>query len=1170
MMELCSRMQVCLSIYFVQQMTPLVCLFILFGSAVASPFGLEDVFFSPQDQTVKEGEAVFLQCVSGESSPPANITWLKDGQIVTRGRLYQGEYGGGKQKKMSGTLHLINVTLEDDGIYICVTHNSFLNISKRSKPAKLTVEGVPQSLKIIQGPDNITVTTGTEVSMQCTVRGFPVPMVHWFKDGCLLQSCLASFSLMNNGQLLILRNVTEKDEGSYHCVASNQEETVQSQSAFLLLFDMHWSFVQQPTSLTVRSGENVTLTCRPPHSQPEADVSWFKNNQLLIPTKNMTVQPSGDLFFNSIQEQDGGSYFCRASNRHLQIFLTSKKATLTVLAPPLVKLWPTVLTVPVGAPAMLVCEVSGHPLPSISWMKRGHSKQTGGKIALGQRNATLYIQSARVYDEAVYVCEASNILGKSQSTAMLRVAVSPIIVTHISRMSSNIGESVILPCRAVGILPITYSWTRTESQSPVGHSETIHVDEDGALHISRIQYLDAGKYTCTAENRAGRHQRYTTLIVTDYPADRRKQTGLVLSASTNLSRDHLVSHLRRSSAEQNLKVHHVNVSAQHNMATCSRCNSTTAPSAFSRLSIMELKPASRPGSEEMIHPTQLLVPQMQPPILPPPPHPNFLSGNLNPQLLQTTDSLFIPTSQPPVSHSSTAAATRKGFGPMLHYQPTQRRTWTSSYQTPVDQITHMFSELIGSDTPVPTQNYISQNKMRVSDSVTVSSEAKTDILKMFSFHQRHILSKTEASQQISPTKQMYLQYSPSLQQTSHVNPEQPVTQRTFLPKFHLEIPHMDRPTSLTNESQPFQLDDQPPDRTSVLDPQNSSNTNWSNLLNATQKEHPPNITEVADWRKRNTSQSPMTMINDPLGTQQSPSWLPVLEKHDIPIVVGVGVSLAFIFITVTFYSVVRKNEPVPPGRAVQRNLGVPKKHADRQAAGHENRAFEDDECVTVIEQSPNTSDTRARPPGPDLVTVQMEPTFEEVEEVSAPTVDHYSVTVETHPEPVVDTKIDSTLEEDNRSSLSHPSIRLRCTEDWTSVAGENQGSCQDAFPPPSSLPSLSLPPSPSPIPRREEALHSSLTLRSTEPRAAPFHHSLSISHGSPPLQVSHHISLGLTSVAVDVQVYPAASAVTAVSSSTHINPVSNSTSVTAPLFSPSLFNSQENDDRSTVKLHKSK
>lgn len=53
----------------------------------------------------------------------------------------QGVYGGGNQRKTSSTLHLFNVTLEDDGIYVCVTHNPLLNISKRSRPAKLTVQG---------------------------------------------------------------------------------------------------------------------------------------------------------------------------------------------------------------------------------------------------------------------------------------------------------------------------------------------------------------------------------------------------------------------------------------------------------------------------------------------------------------------------------------------------------------------------------------------------------------------------------------------------------------------------------------------------------------------------------------------------------------------------------------------------------------------------------------------------------------------------------------------------------------------------------------------------------------------------------------------------------------------------------------------------------------------
>lgn len=65
--------------------------------------------------------------------------------------------------------------------------------------------GVPRWLQILQGPDNITVAMGTQVSMHCAVGGFPVPMVLWFKDGCLLASSSAAFSVQNNGQLLIFR-----------------------------------------------------------------------------------------------------------------------------------------------------------------------------------------------------------------------------------------------------------------------------------------------------------------------------------------------------------------------------------------------------------------------------------------------------------------------------------------------------------------------------------------------------------------------------------------------------------------------------------------------------------------------------------------------------------------------------------------------------------------------------------------------------------------------------------------------------------------------------------------------------------------------------------------------------------------------------------------------------
>ena len=53
----------------------------------------------------------------------------------------QGQYGGGHQKKTSGTLHLPNVTRDDGGVYDCVTSNPLLNVTRCSVAATLTVLG---------------------------------------------------------------------------------------------------------------------------------------------------------------------------------------------------------------------------------------------------------------------------------------------------------------------------------------------------------------------------------------------------------------------------------------------------------------------------------------------------------------------------------------------------------------------------------------------------------------------------------------------------------------------------------------------------------------------------------------------------------------------------------------------------------------------------------------------------------------------------------------------------------------------------------------------------------------------------------------------------------------------------------------------------------------------
>ncbi|KAL0979596.1 hypothetical protein UPYG_G00187060 [Umbra pygmaea] len=942
--------------------------------------GLDRVFFSPQSQTVMEGQAVFLQCVSGDSSPPADITWQKDNIVLTKGTQIQGQYGGGNQRKTSGTLHLSNVSMEDEGQYICVTTNPLLNTSQKSKAATLTVQGVQPHLQITHGPVNISVAMETEASMQCAVRGFPTPRVQWFKGSHLLVNS-SSLSLQNKGQLLVFKNVSKDDEGFYYCKASTKREMVWSQPAFLLAAGMAWRFVQQPSNQTVRKGEPVSLACRASYSRPPTKVSWYKNKHLLTPRKHFTVRPGGDLMFHSVQDSDSGMYFCTVSSVNLNRSLTSRTARLTILDSPLVRLWPRVVTVPEKTKVVFQCQIWGHPLPSIVWSKQGHSTQTGGKIIVGVRNASLSILSVRRYDEGTYICEAFNMVGRDRKTATLRVAVSPIIVSFRGAVRKIEGSSVVLPCRSVGELPISYTWTRGHSQASIIPTTNRHVDGDGALHISSVEVSDAGAYHCTAQNTAGRQQKTATLIIyaKDESADRD---------------EHRSSSVPSIEADQS-----------------------------------SVLPRNDPSIEAD-----------QSPVLP----------SNDPRLVQSPE---MTSSKVPLQGESRATVSQINSSSGI-----------SQVSTP--------------------------NTLQLLLSVGQTASGRADLFR----GQTALLVPPEQAS-VNPTQPTVTQIQPPPSTSEPYPPDL----STIAPTPDPESPDV----SHTSTSNPLQ--------------QNLSSP--VHLAKPTR----PNDSEPTEWRKKNTSQSTMRTSEDPRIKPPS-HWLPVLEKHDIPIVVGVGVSLAFIFITMAFYSMVQKNEPTPAVRAlsstVPRNLGIPSRHAERLATArtYENKAFEGDDLVAVIEQSPNTSDTRARPPAPSPVIVVIEPASEETENAlpPAPPPSDNSVIAETYPEPNEQTLIDP-FQDERSSSPSQPSIQLQCVDDWGG-GGVEYGQYQDQGVPPE-CPHLS--PSPSPPPVRDESLRSTLTLQTAEHPATPVHHSVSISHGNAPLLLSHCVSLGLTTVAVDVHFFQA-------------------------------------------------
>lgn len=184
----------------------------------------------------------------------------------------------------------------------------------------------------------------------------------------------------------------------------------------------------------------MTLACRPPLSRPVALVSWFKNSHLFPSTDHVTLLHNGDLFFHRhvcfclcLQWTEKAKHFNALGNiclqcpgvrqrklllqgikcppstvpflkesdtdgarwgsslntwrhflcRHIVFIIFFNQRLLLTPAPPSVRVWPQMVTVPIGARVLLECKVSGQPVPFISWMKRGHSKHTGGRTTVG-------------------------------------------------------------------------------------------------------------------------------------------------------------------------------------------------------------------------------------------------------------------------------------------------------------------------------------------------------------------------------------------------------------------------------------------------------------------------------------------------------------------------------------------------------------------------------------------------------------------------------------------------------------------------------------------------------------------------------------------------------------------------------------------------------------------
>lgn len=114
-------------------------------------------------------------------------------------------------------------------------------------------------------------------------------------------------------------------------------------------------------------------------------------------------------------------------------------------------------------------------------------------------------------DTGNYGCNATNSLGYVYKDVYVNVLALPPEITEQPRDEATVdGRNVNMTCRVFGAPRPKIKWLRAGKTLTGGRFKT---HESGDLEISGVTFLDAGQYTCYAENKFGTAQASGSLDV---------------------------------------------------------------------------------------------------------------------------------------------------------------------------------------------------------------------------------------------------------------------------------------------------------------------------------------------------------------------------------------------------------------------------------------------------------------------------------------------------------------------------------------------------------------------------------------------------------------------------------------------------------------------------------
>ncbi|XP_065350379.1 titin homolog isoform X14 [Cloeon dipterum] len=427
---------------------------------------------------------------------------------------------------------------------------------------------LPEFTHILPGQQKVLV--GSDVRLECHVKGEPEPSVQWYKDGAPLDADFFGPRLRITFDgvrcVLHLKTVEDADTGRYMCEASNKAGRVSTFARMLVVTDVKIleadlklrqgllddapvtdsapHFTMRLRDRRVQMTYPVRLTCQV-IGYPLPEITWYKNTEPITIGERFNVSTSEAFHTLEIQhtlEEDSGVYSATARNAHGSIScrcrLVVDKGIRAYIAPVFI-FGLEHKEVKRGGDVRLCAQVEAYPTVGITWHRDGIRLRPSRRMEMSldhDGNVELRVANLGSRDAGVYTCTAVNEVGRAESSARVLVVApsdfretpsisipdlyskEPKFVTKPRSTSAVEGDTVIIHCEVIGDPKPEVVWLRDflrpEIYKDAPHFRRVGDGPEYCLEIPCAKLDFTGAYSVIAKNCYGEAKAVISLQIT--------------------------------------------------------------------------------------------------------------------------------------------------------------------------------------------------------------------------------------------------------------------------------------------------------------------------------------------------------------------------------------------------------------------------------------------------------------------------------------------------------------------------------------------------------------------------------------------------------------------------------------------------------------------------------